>query len=196
MNHTLKASLLLLAIAVATSQAEAQKLKWTWTADESQVKNSGFGDGSTDSSATGGGSALYDPATNLMTVSYWWADFPTDLTKLHIHGPATPDQSNPQHVVETFGPPDPPAGLDLKTGTYTETFELVTLPQPGGDLSPQDILQIMTDGLAYVNYHTEQFGTGEIRGNLGLPTTVPEPLAGCLAVWAAAHCLLRRQRLQ
>ncbi|TWT87711.1 CHRD domain protein [Pseudobythopirellula maris] len=183
MNRTVKSLVLLLGVATPCA-AHAQQLKWTWNADESLVKNSGFGDGSTDSPATGGGYALYDPATNLMTVSYTWDGLLTDLTKLHMHGPATPDQSNPQHVIETFGPPDPPVGLDLQTGSYRETFELVTLTQPSGDLLPSDILQIMTDGLAYVNYHTEQFGTGEIRGNLGLPTVVPEP-AGL-----AVMCLL------
>lgn len=174
--------------------AQAEKLLWTWTADESQVKNSGVGDGSTGSPATGGGYALYDPSTNLMTVSYTWNGFLTDLNKLHIHGPASADVSNPQHVIETFGPPEPPAGLDLKNGSYTETFELVTLTQPGGDLSPADILQIMTDGLAYVNYHTDQFGSGEIRGNLGLPTVVPEPASAVLALAAALLVVVRRRQ--
>lgn len=170
-----------LAALALNSPATAQQLLWTWTADESQVKNSGVGDGSTGSLATGSGSALYDYETNEITVSYEWNGFLTELNKLHIHGPATADQSNPQHVIETFGPPDPPAGLDLRNGSYSQTFELVTLTQPGGDLSPEDILQIMTDGLAYVNYHTDQFGTGEIRGNLGLPIVVPEPAGVAVA---------------
>lgn len=183
---------MLAALALSSSPADAQKLKWTWTADESQIKNGPEPDGSTNSPATGSGYAIYDPSTNMMTVSYTWHNLFADLTKLHIHGPADANQSNPQHVIETFGPPDPPAGLDLRSDTYTETFELATLSQPGGDLSPQDILQIMTDGLAYVNYHSAVFGTGEIRGNLGTPVTIPEPSCTVLGVVLGLGLACRR----
>lgn len=189
------AAAVLIALTI-NAPASAQKLMWTWSADESQVKNAGTFDGSTESPATGDGSALYDPATNMMTVSYTWSGFESDLIRLHLHGPATPDTSNMQHVIEAFDTPNFPPSLvgDLRTGSYTHTFELTTLSQPGfADLSPADILQIMTDGLAYVNYHTDQFGMGEIRGNLGLPVTVPEPagLLVCSATLLAAGGLRR-----
>jgi hypothetical protein len=172
----------------------AEVLRWDWTADESQVKNGPESDGSTNSNATGFGYVRYDSTSNLMTVSYNWSNLFGELTKLHIHGPAAANMSIPQHVVETFGPPDIPASVDLRNDSWTETFELQSLIQPGfPDLSPTQIIDIMRDGLAYVNVHTTVFGMGEIRGNLGLPTVVPEPGAAS-ALIAGSLWFLRRTR--
>ncbi|MGI9457049.1 MAG: CHRD domain-containing protein [Aeoliella sp.] len=186
----------MVALVIHVAPATAQVLRWDWTADESQVKNGPELDGSTNSMATGSGFVLYDPGTNEMTVSYAWNNLFGKLTKLHIHGPASPDMNNPQHIIETFGPPDIPANVDLRNDTRTDTFELTTLSQPGfGDLTPTEILDIMTSGAAYVNIHTSVFGTGEIRGNLGLPITIPEPssvgLAALAGMLGAAYCRRR-----
>jgi hypothetical protein len=161
--------------------AGAEILRWDWTADESQVKDSTAnppGDGSTDSPATGHGFVRYDSETNLMTVSYNWNNLFGELTQLHIHGPASSDMSTPLHVIETFGPPDIPASIGRHTGSWTDTFDLQTRMHTGGShLTPAQIIEIMRDGLAYANFHTSVFGTGEIRGNLGMPQVVPEPNA-------------------
>lgn len=183
-------------LAMTAGPVSAEILRWDWTADESQIKNGPLPDGSTDSEATGSGYVLYSGDTNQMTVSYTWNNLFGELTKLHIHGPATAEQNNPQHVIETFGPPDIPAGVDLHNDTWTETFELQTLEQEGFDpLSPEEIVGIMTDGLSYVNIHTSVYGTGEIRGNLGQPRVVPEPGALALAQTLAAAAAVARRRV-
>ena len=172
----------------------AKQLVWNWLADESQVKNFGQNpDGSTDSLATGSGAVIYDTETNILKVEYQWNNLFGELTKLHVHGPATAEMSNPQHIIETFGPPDIPASLDLRNDSWTDSFELQTLSQPGfPDLTPAQIVQIMEDGLAYVNIHTSVFGMGEIRGNLGLPTVIPEPSATLLLFLSMFGISLRR----
>jgi CHRD domain len=185
-----------ISLAALTNSAAADVWRWDWTADASQIKNGPNPDGSTPSDATGFGYVRYDSATNMMTVSYNWNNLFGELTKLHIHGPATADMSIPQHVVETFNPPKPiPPEVGLHTGSYTETFELTTLVQTGfPDLSPAEILQIMQDGMAYVNIHTSVYGTGEIRGNLGEPVLVPEPAAAALALVGITALVFRRRR--
>lgn len=72
----------------------------------------------------------YDSATNEMTVRYTWNDLFGDLTKLHIHGPAVANQSNPQHLIETFGPPDIPSSVNLKSDVWKDIFPLTRLFSP------------------------------------------------------------------
>lgn len=162
--------------------ASAKILIWDFEIDESQVKNGPEADGSTNSPATGTGHFQYDTDTNIISYSITWHNLFGALTKLHLHGPATETQSNPSHLIEIFGPPDIPASVDLHTDTWTDSHTLVALQQSGTNpmtgqpydpISPEQIVGIMTSGQSYLNVHTNVFGTGEIRGNLGLP--VPEP---------------------
>jgi hypothetical protein len=186
---------LLLALGLLQT-ATAEILVWDFVMDEQQVRNSGFGDGSTDSPATGSAVFTYNMLTNEFGYSVTWDGLLGELTKLHIHGPATPNMSNPQHLWEIFGPPDIPPGVNLQSDTWTDSVQLTTLVQPGfPDLSPSQIIDIMSQGLAYVNVHTTVFGMGEIRGNMGLPTVVPEPAAVWLAIaGGAALAVARRTR--
>jgi hypothetical protein len=187
-----------LVVVALAAPAVGELIEWRFTMDESQIKNGPEPDGSTDSPGTGSGWITYDTQTNVIAYSFTWHDLFGELTKLHVHGPATPDQSNPQHVLEVFGPPDIPDGVDLRSDTWTDSFELMTLIQPDFDpLSPTQIIDIMRSGQAYVNVHTSVFGVGEIRGNLGLP--IPEPSNLCLAAIAVAMLLatqLARRRPQ
>ena len=200
-NHCslLRLALLLLLSGIAvvpTSQAAI--LVWEFDIDEQQVRNGPEADGSTNSPATGSGLVSYDTATNVFSYSITWDNLASNLTKLHIHGPATESMSNPQHLYEVFGPPEIPAAVNLISDIWTDSVELMTLSQPGfDDLSPAEVIDVMSDGLAYVNVHTEFFGMGEIRGNLGLPTVVPEPAGvpvAMLIAGATAICRLRRRR--
>ena len=121
---------ILLGLGYGTLSVQAEILMWNWTADESQVKNGPNSDGSTGSNATGEGFMRYDSATNEMTVRYTWNDLFGDLTKLHIHGPAVANQSNPQHLIETFGPPDIPSSVNLKSDVWKDIFPLTRLFSP------------------------------------------------------------------
>jgi hypothetical protein len=172
--------------------ASAEVLYWDFDISEDQVKNGPEADGSTNSPGTGHGAITYDTATNVLSYTISWSNLFGALTKLHIHGPADANSSNPQHVVEIFGPPDIPMGVDLHTDTWSDSIVLTTLSQPGfDDLSPTQIIGIMESGLSYVNVHTSVFGAGEIRGNLGLPTPTP----GAATLFAIPGvALLRRRR--
>ena len=177
---------------VKTSSADI--LEWNFSIDEQQIKNGPEADGSTNSPGTGTGVVEYDTDTNTISYSLQWEGLVGDLTKLHIHGPAGPDSSNPQHVLEIFGPPAVPDELVATSGSVTDSHELLTLVQPGfPDLEPHEIIDIMTSGMSYLNVHTTVFGTGEIRGNLGVP--LPEPSTVVLsACGLLAFGLCRRKR--
>jgi spore maturation protein SpmB len=172
--------------------SSADVLTWNFTIDEQQIRNGSETDGSTNSPGTGTGTVSYDAGNNLMSYSVQWEGLVGDLTKLHIHGPADASMSNPQHVVEILGPPAVPVELATTSGGIAGTFELTTLEQSGFDpLSPSQILDIMTSGKSYVNVHTTVFGTGEIRGNLGIP--IPEPSTTAMLLGAFGSLIVARR---
>lgn len=98
-----------------------------------------------------------------------------DLRAAHIHAPAPPG-SNASVVWGFFGTPDHdtmPKNTSLVPfasglgGTFTGTWDA---PEGVGTLAGQ--LASIFAGLAYINFHTTQFGGGEIRGQILL---APEP---------------------
>ena len=181
--------------AILSAGVSADVLTWNFPIDEHHIKNGPEPDGSTNSPGTGSGTITYDSSTNVVSYSLQWDGLVGDLTKLHVHGPATENMSNPQHVIEIFGPPAVPSELIATAGSVVGSQELTTLIQPGFDpLEPSDILDIMTSGQAYLNVHTTVFGTGEIRGNLGVP--LPEPPAATLVgCGILAFGILRRRTI-
>ncbi|MBD14101.1 MAG: hypothetical protein CMJ72_02925 [Planctomycetaceae bacterium] len=195
--------ILTLILVGATTPVSAQVLTWDFLIDEQQVKNnSDEPDGSTNSPATGTGYFEYNTATNVISYSVSWSNLFGALTKLHVHGPATANTSNPQHLIEIFGPPDIPNTVDLHTDVWTDSHPLLALQQPGINpmtgqpydlLTPETILSIMESGEAYINVHTTTFGTGEIRGNLGLPETIPEPNSLYLLLMGSAYLCFRHK---
>lgn len=185
-------------LGMAISPARADVLVWDFVINESQVRNGPELDGSTDSPATGTGHFEYDTISNIMSYAITWNNLFGELTKLHVHGPATAVSSNPSHLFEIFGPPDIPASVNLNTDTWSDSRQLMALQQTGTNpmtgqpydpILPSEIIAIMENGQSYLNVHTNVFGVGEIRGNLGLP--VPEPASiGLLALggmWLASR---------
>ena len=178
---------LVVLMAGMSHSATAKKIIWDFIIDESQVKNGTEPDGSTNSIATGTGHFEYDSNSNILAYTIAWSSLFGQLTKLHVHGPATASSSNPAHLIEIFGPPNIPATLDLNSDTWTASHALESLQQTGTNpatgqpydpTTPGEIIAIMESGQSYLNVHTNVFGVGEIRGNLGLP--VPEPAAAFL----------------
>ena len=122
-----------------------------------------------------------------------------DLTVAHIHaGPTVTPLTNGPVVWGFFGepfndnnPPSPPPTMIPFTtgvgGTFTGTWD-----EPEGNnttLSAQ--LNNILTGRSYINFHTTQFGGGEIRGAI-----VPEPSSTLVMLAAAAVALLGFKRWQ
>lgn len=182
-----------LCLFILNQPSYAEVLVWEFVSSEDQIKNGPEPDGSTNSPGTGTGRFEYDTETNVISYTLDWENLFGDLTKLHVHGPADENSSNPQHILEFLGPPEVPVELQTTSGSWSDSHPLETLIQPGFDpLSPEQIVDIMVSGEAYLNIHTSVFGMGEIRGNLGVP--VPEPAAGLLFGFAGLMMLIRRKK--
>lgn len=95
----------------------------------------------------------YDSAANILNYTLTWMDLTSPITNAHFH----------------IGAPGTPGGVALGipgpwSSPYTQTDLLLTAAQ-------EDKL---LDGLWYVNLHTQNFGGGEIRGQV-LVNVIPEP---------------------
>jgi hypothetical protein len=196
-RHSFLTALLLVCWAGHIAQAQ-DTLVWTFDINEQSVKNNaGEFDGSTNSPGSGVGTVTLNRATNTILYDFSWSGLIGDLTKLHIHGPASPEESNPQHIIEIFGPPEVPAELATTFGSVSDSFELQTLEQVGFDpIDPAYIIDTLVSGQAYLNVHTTVFGMGEIRGNLGQPVaqSVPEPSSILVLLVGVACFTARRTR--
>jgi hypothetical protein len=116
-----------------------------------------------------------------------------NLTNAHIHASDTVTPTTTAGVVWGFhGLPfhnnNPADGVltPFATGvggTFTGTWDL---PEGNGGLAG-NINRLIT-GRAYINFHTAQFGGGEIRG------TIPEPASAGLLCAAAVGLTRRRRR--
>jgi len=106
-----------LLVSLLSAWTSADILEWKFVIDEQQIKNGPEADGSTNSPGVGTGVVAYDSSTNVISYSLQWDGLFGDLTKLHLHGPATEDTSNAQHVLEILGPPAVPNELVATSGT-------------------------------------------------------------------------------
>jgi hypothetical protein len=127
------------------------------------------------------------------------ADSNDNLTNAHIHVGAPPKSNAPVRW-GFFGAPDNDNNPDNLVvtpfasgvgGTFTSVWDL-NEGNAGTTLTTN--LPNILAGLSYINFHTVQFGGGEIRGQINF---VPEP-AGVIALGTGAAALgligLRRRR--
>jgi len=151
----------------------------------------------------GVGSALVtiDTVTNLMTVNVAFAGLVSPSAIAHIHCCAGPGGiAIPATTVPSF--PGFPTGVT--TGTYLQTFDLTLastynpafIAAHGGTVASAQAAFIagLLNGQAYFNIHTQQFPSGEIRGQL---QEVPEPATMLLmgtGLTAAVGVIRRRRR--
>jgi hypothetical protein len=93
------------------------------------------------------------------------------MTKVHVHGPATPAQSVMPHLFNVFT--DEPdviaAGVDRTTDSFSQSVPLADIVAgTASQFDPATVLRHMYGELGYVNYHSQMWPAGEIRANLVL----------------------------
>lgn len=151
------------------------------------------------------GSALVtlDTVTNMLTINVSFAGLVSPTVASHIHCCAGPGTNA---MVATAVPTFPGFPLGVTTGTYLMSFDLTAastynpafITANGGTVAAAQAAFIsgLTNGLAYLNIHTQQFPTGEIRGQLGT-AAVPEPASLLLlatGILGAAGAMRKRHQ--
>lgn len=115
----------------------------------------------------------------LLSVNVTFANLTSGTLFAHIHAPA-PLGANAPVAVPFAGFP-----VGVTTGAYNavlnldlgSTYEPAFLTANGGSVTAArtSLVSAMTGGLAYVNVHTATLPGGEIRGQIGQASVVPEP---------------------
>ncbi|MBK1834705.1 CHRD domain-containing protein [Roseibacillus ishigakijimensis] len=123
---------------------------------------------------TGNGSGTiggtYDSDTKLLSYSITFQDLTSAVTNMHFH----------------LGAPGTAGGVEVAVpGPWSS-------PQNGTATLSQAHEDNLLGGLWYVNVHTEDFGAGEIRGQVAA-TLVPEPSTALLAGLALCGMAFRRR---
>jgi hypothetical protein len=157
--------------------------------------------GATESPPTGSpgtGTAMvgYDAATHMLEVKVSFSGLTSGTTASHIHCcTAAPMSGNAGVATEV--PTFSGFPLGVMSGTYDEMFDLTlaasfnpafVTAQGSAAAAEMALATGLASGTAYLNIHTTDHPTGEIRGFL-TPASVPEPAtlaligAGLLGVW-------------
>jgi uncharacterized protein (DUF1800 family) len=135
-------------------------------------------EGGAATTATGTATLLLDADERSAKLTLSFSGLTSTEIAAHVHGPADP------------GGTAPPV-FSLPLGTFTDlswTFE------PTGGLSVQDQLTALKTGRLYVNVHSSNYPSGEIRGHYRavLGSSPPVPLPNPAPAWPTTQVEARR----
>ena len=118
--------------------------------------------------STATGSATFQPNADGTAIGYVLSVTGLENTTMaHIHVSAEPGANG--GVVVWLFPAGPPPGLQAGSFTGVLGEGVITADNLAGSLAGQSLDALMLaiqEGRAYVNIHTQQFGGGEIRGQI------------------------------
>lgn len=153
-----------------------------------------------DSPGTGFVTAIFDLETHMLDLNVTFSGLTSPTTAAHIHAP-TPTAFSGVAGVATQVPFFVDFPIGFTSGTYVHTFNTLDpafynpafLNLNGGTAAGAEeaFALALGQGKAYFNIHTENFGSGEIRGFLHVPEAGPAMV--CLAIGLIGLEMFRRK---
>lgn len=127
-----------------------------------------------DTDATGFAAISYDDISNLLAWDISWTPLESGEVGMHFHGPAMPGET---------------AGIVVDIGAISG----LSSPSIGSTTITDEQEADLLAGLWYVNIHSNDFPSGEIRGQVTV-NVVPVPAAVWLLLTGIASIGLRARR--
>jgi hypothetical protein len=145
---------------------------------------------------------MFASVSNIDITGTQTPDTNDNLVAAHIHVGAAPGANAPVRW-GFFGTPDNDINPDnlvvmpSPSGVGGTFFSIWNQPEGNAGTTLTSNLPEIFAGLSYINFHTVQFGGGEIRGQI-IPQAIPEPssiaLAGIGAIGLLGYGWLRPKR--
>ena len=155
------------------------------------------------SPGTGSVTAIFDLAVHTLDLHVTFSDLTAGTTASHIHAPTLAPFSGKAGVA-TQVPFFTGFPIGVTSGTYDRTFNTLDplfynpafLAANGGTAASAEaaFAQALAEGKAYLNIHTENFPSGEIRGFLRV-ASVPDATSSllCLSICLISLEMFRRK---